>query len=459
MSMKIANHDNYTMIHYEKPQSKLKDLGGTYILTEMNDMDNDVYRNAATKAVMAAKVERYSQGTFDLSLLVAGGNADSYFTGKLSSTYDVDYFHVDTTSQLMSRRPVNIHMEMPEGADYDLTVYDKNGNQVGMAVENEDGSKTLTIPCDWSNSRNFVIKVSQKNIQSGVTGDYKLTFSQGEMPQEVRDALERIKTAKLVEGNPEKRAALGKAVKEKADARNAAEISKLHQAQYEALPEELKYTGTQSAKELLEQEKQGRSVSEKEKVFIAIYGNQNDIYQVESLKRKQGLEQEFAAYLAANGLHKVDFTISVKADGAAVVHGLNGEAAEKIQSFVKSHAALFKNVYLSTSKECEEMTDLEYRIAGYAEECNQFLAGISGGRITVDDLSIQIRQTGQFSIKEDIAGLPSGVAASINGADSTSRFYDYKQMMLRILEYRQENGEIPQYHMEFAWNGMMQSFD
>ncbi len=428
--------------------------GGTHSLTEMNDMDNDVYRNAVTKAVMTAKVERYSQGTFDLSLLVTGGNTNIYFTGTLQNAYDVDYFHIDTMSQIMSRRPVHINMEMPKGADYDLTVYDEIGNQVGMAIANEDGSKTLTIPCDWSNSHRFVIKVSQKDTRQTVAGNYRLTFSQGEMPKEVRDALERMKTAKLVEGNPDKRAALGKAVKEKADARNAEEIGKLHQAQYEALPEKLKYKGTQSVEELLEQEKQGKSVSEKESAFIAIYGNQNDIYQVESLKRKWGLEQEFAVYLEANGLAGVSFTVSMKADGTTEVLGINEEDAEKIQSFVQSHAEQFKNVYLSTSEECEEMTDLEYRIAGYVEECNRFLAGASGGRITVDDLSIQIRQSGKIITNEEIAGLPSSVADSINSADSTSRFYDYKQMMLRVVKYKQEHGEIPQYHMNFTWDGL-----
>ena len=123
---------NYS-ITYEKPQSKLKDWGGTKALVEKNDADNDAYRNAVTKATMIAEDVRYSQGTFHLSMLIGGGNTNSYFTGKFSSARDVDYFHVDTTSQV-SRRPVIISMEMPEGADYGLTVYDENGNQVGMAV-------------------------------------------------------------------------------------------------------------------------------------------------------------------------------------------------------------------------------------------------------------------------------------------------------------------------------------
>ena len=60
---------NYSII-YEKPQSKLKDWGGTKALVEKNDADNDVYRNAVAKATMIAEDVRYSQGTFDFPLTV-----------------------------------------------------------------------------------------------------------------------------------------------------------------------------------------------------------------------------------------------------------------------------------------------------------------------------------------------------------------------------------------------------
>ena len=51
-------------------------------MVEKNDADNDVYRNAVTKATMIAEDVRYSQGTFDLSMLIGGGNTNSCFSGK-----------------------------------------------------------------------------------------------------------------------------------------------------------------------------------------------------------------------------------------------------------------------------------------------------------------------------------------------------------------------------------------
>lgn len=439
---------NYS-ITYEKPQSKLKDWGGTKALVEKNDADNDVYRNALTKATMIAEDVRYSQGTFDLSMLIGGGNTNSYFTGKLSSVMDVDYFHIDTTSQI-SRRPVIINMEIPEGVDYDLTVYDEKGNQVGMAVKNEDGTKTLIIPCDWSDSRRFVIKVSKNALAEWVEGNYKLTFFQGEMPQEVREALKRMQTgtAKLQGGNSKERVALGAFLKTKNNARNAVEMERLHYTQYNALPEQLKYKGDSGVEELC-----GEAVTEAERAYITIYGNQNDIYHVECQKRKQELEQDFSAYLESVELSGKEFSIHLETNGKAVVSGLDEVKKVQVKDYIKAHWEQFKNIYLTTSNECAEMTAQEYRIAGYVEECNRFLSNVSGGKVSVDDLLMERKVIGWYINSENIAGLPSVIASSLNSADNMDKYYDYKQMIHSILNYKQEYGEIPQYHMDFQWNG------
>ena len=99
------------------------------------------------------------------------------------------------------------------------------------------------------------------------------------------------------------------------------------------------------------------------------------------------------------------------------------------------------------------MTDQEYRIAGYVEECNRFLSNVSGGKVSVDDLSMECKVTGWYINSENIVGLPSVIASSLNSADSTDKYYDYKQMIHSIMNYKKEHGEIPQYHMDFKWSG------
>jgi len=452
-----SNSYNY-MINYEKPQSNMKDLKSQMILTEKNDRDNDVYRNAVTKATEIAEINRYCQGTFDLSLLVAGRNESSYFKGKLSSSCDVDYFHVDTSSQILSKRPVIVNMEMPEEADYNLTVYDSEGNQVGMAVSNEDGTKTLSIPCDWSSSRGFVIKISQNGTSENVEGNYKLTFSQGELPQETKEWMERMKTAELVASTPEKRAALAKEVREKINLKNESGIEALHQTQYDSLPQELKYDGTLSINQLLEKEVKGEALSEAEKVFISIYGNQNEVYLAESLKKKQSVEQDFSVYLDAMGLSNRQFDVHLATNKKAEVTGLSEEENQLISEYIETHWDDFKKIYLSTSKEAAEMSNQEYRIAGYVEECNRLLSNVSHGQVSVEDLYIQRKQLGTFMFTEEIAGLPMNISKLINNADSTSAYFDYKEMLYDILGYQKQHGEIPQYNIDFSWNGKMVSF-
>lgn len=220
----------------------MKDLNTAVVLTEKADTDNGSYRSAVTKSVLAAQADVYNQGVFDLSLLVAGNNAESYFLGSMSKAEDIDYFCIDAASQRFSRRPVVVNMEMPEGADYNLMVYDSDGNQVGIAVKNEDGTKTLTIPCDWSDSETFVIKISQQGATQEVQGNYKLTFSQGASTNT---------SGKLIP-------------KEKREESNKNGIELLHKMQYDALPDELKYTKGLTVSELLEKQKQGEILSQAE---------------------------------------------------------------------------------------------------------------------------------------------------------------------------------------------------
>ena len=446
-----TRYHTYVQIPYQKPQTRLKDLNEAVVLKEKNDGDNDVYRNAAAKAIQSVDIDRYSQGTFDLSLLVAGRNENSCFNGAMNGPSDVDYFHVDTTSQILSRRPVIVNMEMPKGADYDLTVYDSEGNQVGMAVTNEDGTKTLTIPCDWSSCRNFVIKISQHDPDESVEGRYKLTFSQGDMPEETVKWLERIKGAKI-QDNPEGGSRSGAAAKEKYEAENEEGILRLHKKQFEELPEELKYRGTMSVSELLDLERNGKTLSEAERAYIAIYGNQKEIYRQESMKRKWGLEKELSEFLESAGLSKKSFEISLPSFGNPSVTGLSGEEKRAVEEYITAKRQDFQNVYLENSGETAAMTDYQYRLAGYVEECDRFLGNASGGRVSVEDLSIRRNTTGKM-INEEIAGLPPKVASLVNGADNTGAFYDYKQMLYEILQYKEAHGEIPRYHINLSWNG------
>ena len=95
----IQNHSQYKNIcgnyTYHMPalvcQSKMKDLGDEFVLTEKNDGDNNLYRNAFTGASTSATVKGYGSGVVDSSLLITGTNKNNRFIGSLSNDRDEEY--------------------------------------------------------------------------------------------------------------------------------------------------------------------------------------------------------------------------------------------------------------------------------------------------------------------------------------------------------------------------------
>ena len=66
---------------------------------------------------------------------------------------------------------------MPEGCDYDLTLYDEYGNQVGKAEWDGEGRKKLTVP-NWDiNTNQYCFKVENGNGEEISPDDYyKISF-------------------------------------------------------------------------------------------------------------------------------------------------------------------------------------------------------------------------------------------------------------------------------------------
>ena len=52
---------------------------------------------------------------------------------------------------------------IPEGCDYDLVLYDGDGNQVGIGRDNGNGGKSVTVP-NWNlENREYTVKVLAKD--------------------------------------------------------------------------------------------------------------------------------------------------------------------------------------------------------------------------------------------------------------------------------------------------------
>ena len=61
-------------------------------------------------------------------------------------------------------RDITITLDhIPEGCDYEMVLYDEEGNQVGIGKENGNGGLSSTIPNWNSDNRGYTVKVQAKN--------------------------------------------------------------------------------------------------------------------------------------------------------------------------------------------------------------------------------------------------------------------------------------------------------
>ena len=162
--MNLTHYINSTLkngSHYGKGcfASPMKELNEQTVLVENSrENKNDSYRQ---KTKYDDRVDRY-YSTYDLSILLQ--NSDSYLEGKLDTNEDADcysffYSQKNFYEKMGLGTEVTIRLEnIPQGCNYDLIVYDMQGNQVGIAKDNGDGSKELTLP-DWNESDHYTIKV------------------------------------------------------------------------------------------------------------------------------------------------------------------------------------------------------------------------------------------------------------------------------------------------------------
>lgn len=443
-------YNNYTLtLPTPVCQSKMRDFGDELIISEKNDGDNDIYRNAFVDASTSGTVKSYCSGVLNLSSLVTGTNENNRFIGSLSSEKDVDYLKINTISQFFSRRPIMVTMDVPEGCDYNMTVYDKEGNQVGIATDNGDGTKTVKVPCDWSDSTDFILKIEDADGSPVKPEEnYTLKFVQGEKPDKAED--ETKKNFQNTSTDAEKKLEIVGFAKKEREKLNAEGLAKLHKEQFDALPKELQYTGDESAEQMLARKQNGETLTDAEEAYVQIYGNVNDIQKIEASEADQRFQNEFNNALQEAGIPS-DGTmhISISSTGEVEVTGLSNEDNEKVKKLVEEKfTQQIKNSYLNNSEKIEDMNNYEYRLAGYVEELDHFLNKASKGQVTVDDLEITSVKGIYASVNNVISGLPENVADLVNNADAVSKYYDYKQMMYEVLSYKEQNGTIPRYNVQ-----------
>ncbi|MGB2982237.1 MAG: pre-peptidase C-terminal domain-containing protein [Candidatus Bipolaricaulia bacterium] len=86
-------------------------------------------------------------------------------TARMDSSSDVDVFEVT----LHAGRSYKITMSVPSWADFDIRIYDENGNQVGSGSRGQGETESIHIPPLWTGT--FYMRV---HSYDGDTGSYTI---------------------------------------------------------------------------------------------------------------------------------------------------------------------------------------------------------------------------------------------------------------------------------------------
>ena len=386
---------------YGKEQffSPLKDMREQTILIEKNEENkNDSYRQ---RTKYDDQVDCYFSSS-NLSSLI--GNQDSYLEGKLNSADDVDCYAFSYIQRALYDRmgissKITIRLKnLTEGCDYHLLVYDKDGNQIGIAQKNGDGSSEWTLP-EWDHGRDYVIRVENRNGETADTeGTYRIQITE-ERTQEQSGVLDQTVW--------EDKAGYAK------------EVDRLHDEQYHALPEEDRYQGDESVEELLKRMASGERLSKQELEYLKIYANLHDYERAEAGDRLQNkLYPKIVDRLKQAGIDlegKV-WELEINAYGKVTISGeLTEEEKEQAEKILEEE---FEDQLWDTYMQASGMDSKRYNQISAYREISSFLQKATNGQYKWEDIYKDTDKSGNVKI----AGLPSKLCELLNSQESNGKY-------------------------------------
>ncbi|MCH5272514.1 MAG: hypothetical protein J1E35_02460 [Lachnospiraceae bacterium] len=400
--------------------SPLKDLREQRMLVENSkENKNDSYRQ---RTKYDDRADCY-YSTYDMESLLY--NRDSYLEGKLNSADDVDCYSFSYRVRPFYEKmgvvsKITIRMEtVAEGCDYDLVVYDKAGNQIGIAKKNDDGSRELSLP-DWDHGTEYVIRVENRNGSGADTeGTYRLRIAEEKIQTQAK-AADTVQS-----GNSD-------AAETKTD--YTEEVERLHEEQYRALPEEERYQGGESVEELLKRLASGGELSRQEKEYLKIYANLHDYERAEAAGRvRNKLYPEIIERLREEGieLSGKEWELELDASGKAEIIGdLTGEEKERIAGVLeKEFADSLWDCYMQAS----DMDAQRYKQVSAYREVSSFLEKATGGRYTWEN--IYIDSNGKIS------GLPDRLCELLNSQESNGKYEQLRDEIFILWDAKQRSGK------------------
>ena len=388
--------------------------------------------------------------TLDLTTLI--NKPDGYLQGRLSDVDDADYYQFNIAEYrilgtVSDKRNLDITVTLdhiPEGCDYDLVLYDGDGNQVGIGRDNGNGGKSVTVP-NWNlENREYTVKVLAKD-GSPVNAEeyYHLSFQtkqdandnvlrqQAKEMQEYAYALRK----KLHDGGDatEEKLALQQ-IREKYGAYYTQQMDELHNKQAAEYLAEGEVFDESRKEELLSRMAAGGELTEQEKGLVRVFASAHEIDgAMASAKLRTDISEKIFQQMEQSGVSPIpSFEVSIGIDGKAEVKGIEDAAVkEKVEDILNGFSGELMDTYISINASMQGMTKQEQYILKAAIGIEAFLQKATGGNVALSDVTVE---------NSRIKGLDAPFDRLLNEPGQNQTYLDYRAGILAIKNYEKMQG-------------------
>ena len=417
---------------------------------------NDTYRRQHT--IYEVSDRNKGSAFLDMGFLIK--DETSSLKGSLSDKKDVDFYNFSIPFMNFQRNyfGVEVYIDMPVGCDYDLTLYDEYGNQVGKAEWDGEGRKTLTVP-NWDiNTNKYCLKVENGNGEEISPDDYyKISFHVTENKEQgktdaIREAFGNLRNAySRKEENWREYLDQYNAVLRETEQNYLKELEQLHRKQFDSLPEEKKYKGGRTVDELLQDMAEGKGLNDAELEYVKIFANLKDMEKAQNkAELKNSFSDDFVKDLEGMGISRDDIEgmrVRIGSSGDVSVDGIEDSAVrERVQKMIdEKYGDRMYRYYIGIADSVGDLSSNVYQYATDVQEVRRYLKGVTGEDIPLENLYL--------TPDGKIGGLPEKAASLINKTKDNAKIERMKDALVDIIGKIRISGDlgIPDFASQFRF--------
>ena len=349
-------------------------------------------------------------------------------------------FQANVVQDLLNQGVLDRGLVVAEGYDYEMVLYDEEGNQVGIGKENGNGGLSITIPNWNTDNRGYTVKVQAKNGSTvNPDAEYHLSF-QTTQADKSHGAYQEMAEVQKYAGTVRKQMQEGlidteemraiKEIRQKYKTYYTEQMEKLHQEQAEAVMQGGAVPDDEQIHNLLEKKAAGKELTEQENALLNIFCTATELDSANaSAKMNTTVKDRISVDLQEAGMDISDSTFSIKigADGQVSVDGINDNAMkQKIEDVLSKYSDDLMDIYFSMDSEIQALSDKEKYLLQAAVDVEKFLYKATGGSVSLGDLSVE---------NTAIHGLPKTLDDLLNNPGDNLTYQDYASDIREILAY------------------------